>query len=202
MDQFIVSTKSRLEVIDTTLQKQQEMRALTFLVVLLALTIVYEYGGGFIDAWATSGIPTIEEVKAETRVLPARRLERLQGCIDRLVKAHPVLRDRLHAIRGTLASLTTELGQGSRKTLVQSDIRVCLTDIHGLCRQPTWEDPEWFRETVREVESLLTLLKAPPGDDRLPPDLTGFGPRQPTELAPPRRDVFTYASAPLSLEPR
>lgn len=185
--------KSRLEVIDTALQKEQERRALWYLFGLFFLTTLYEFGGGVIESWATSGvvIQDVDAVKTEKKMLPARRLERLSGTMNRLVADHPILRDTLQKELVGLASLTQRLAAKTDPARLQKEVGTFLNGLWHTFHQPTWEDAAWFDDVDRELLQLLILLKVKP-DELIDPPTLEVGPRKLSGPVSPKRDLFGF----------
>lgn len=187
--------KSRLDIIDTALQKEQERRALWYLFGLFFLTAIYEFGGGVIESWATSGveIQEVDTTKTEKKLLPARRLERLSGTLSRTIAEHPVLGELLAPEMTSLASLTKRLAAKTEGPRLQKEVGEFLNGLWRTFHQPTWEDAAWFDEANRELLQLLVLLKVKP-DETITPPLLEVGPRPLSGPVAARRDLFGFGA--------
>ena len=188
-----LSVKSRLDVIDTALQRELEQRALWYLLGLFFLTAAYEFGGEVVQAFAARDIviPDAGAARNERKLLPARRLERLSAALDRLVSNHPGLRDRLAGDREGLAALVKRVAAKEDPARLQKEVGAFLNALWHSFHQPTWEDPGRFEEVNRELLQLLVLLKVKPDETLDLPSLE-VGPKRIAEAIEPKRDLFGF----------
>ncbi|MBF0502961.1 MAG: hypothetical protein HQM09_22690 [Candidatus Riflebacteria bacterium] len=189
-----VSQKSRLEVIDTALQKKQERNALWYLLGLLAMTLIYEFGDPLIDTWANAGIVIPEVSVQEARPISPKKLDKLAVELATLGNEHPILRESLIADRERLAKLTASLAaKGATALLAQNELCKFLNGLWKRFHQPIWLDRSWFSGVNSSIDNLLKLLKVVP-DDTIEPPVLDFGPRRLSvaTFTPPGRDLFEY----------
>ncbi|MFZ2960337.1 MAG: hypothetical protein WA705_25935 [Candidatus Ozemobacteraceae bacterium] len=175
--QYQPLNKSRLDVIDTALQKDQERRAFGFLMGLFVLTLFYEFGGPLIEAWATSGIIIAEIPKQESKLLSFKKIEKLSTALRQLGEEHPAIRDLLAVDCERLASLSTALAQkGPTAARAQVELATVLNGLWKRFHQPTWPNASWFVRVNTDIEFLLILLKTTP-DSTIELPALDFGPR-------------------------
>jgi hypothetical protein len=187
------SLKSRIDVVDTTLLKQQEKHVLKVLIILLCLTIVYEFAPPewYQGLLSTPAASTGTAAPTRARVFPAKRLGGLKTILASLTRELPVARVYLTTSQERLASLSFAITGAKSVTHTQTLTVPFLQELYRFSHLPVWADPEPFLPLRQELQQLLTLLGAPAMPSSGMPRLE-FGPRLLTTAQPPQRNLFAY----------
>ncbi|HOY65357.1 MAG TPA: hypothetical protein PLP29_00630 [Candidatus Ozemobacteraceae bacterium] len=193
--QTTLPPKLRSDVIDTVTQHRDEVWAFKWLLVLLLLTITYEFGQQAITSYALSGIEIREpEPVTARRPLPPKRITRVLNELRKLQTTYPIVRS---AVRQELAGLeeVRELRPESLPNAArESRIAGHLERLLVFFSRPTWDRPEVFEPARAECRAILTLLKRPiPEVTELPPLPVGNSRVDRIDL--PTRDIFSYGTA-------
>lgn len=195
--QTVITTKSRLDVIDTTWQKEQERRVLRWLLMLFFFTAFYEFGDPLLQQWAVEGI-VVPEVPPETEkiVFPARRVDRLVQIIERTTRQHAFLRDQLKGFQNEIAAFHDPLTINPRDLKAQARLKEILGRLWEFTHISYGPDPVVYADINGESERSVKLLRGTLSEKAGLPVLD-FQPKTLGNLDPVSRDPFKFSLNPL-----
>ncbi|MBI3038781.1 hypothetical protein HYY75_07010 [bacterium] len=187
-----ITKKSRVDIIDTTLQKQFELRVFRYLLLLFFLAVIYEQG--FPEFFKNEPVFPFSP-KYNSPVIspfPAKSIKKLILSLSRLRTEFPMLAVQMKRFENEVRKTALEKVDSDKSSSNNRELVVTLQSMWEFFHLPTWEDPKSFNEVNQEILTILNFLKIPPPttENSIPP--LNFGPRPLGEMNPPNRNLFQY----------
>ncbi len=189
-----IQAKSRQDVIDTTWQKQQELRVLRWLLLLFFFTAFYEFGDPLLQQWAVQGIVVPDAPPdVEKPSFPARRIERLMQIIEKTAKRHSFLRDSLQGWLSEIREVRAPLITRPRDQRLQAQLRDTLVRLWDFTHLPYGPDVTIYAELNDEIERSVRLLRGTLSENNRLPEVK-FVQKVLSDLGPVVRDPFHFGT--------
>lgn len=184
--------KSRYDIIDTTLQSQKEKSALKFLILLLLLTLSYEFGDELGKYFASFQLesPIIEQ-EMETKTIPFRRIQRFGQLLDTLRRSDLLLHKSVKEQIDLLKSYDSEKTKKMPKRAILEEIEKTLVQLSQILTHPLWKPDKTTEKCIAELKYVAKHLGLDIPESEVIPEIT-LGPKLIEELTSPVRDLFSF----------